>query len=274
MNLEGSKAIVTGASRGIGARIALALAGRGVDLALAARTQEDLVDVAERARARGVNAIAIPTDVTDPAQLGALADRAEAEVGPIDLLVNNAGFDRIAHFSLVEPVEIDSMFKTNVLSAIILTRLVIPGMIARRRGHVVNMGSASGKMAVPYMTVYSATKHALVGFSWSLRAELHEHGVGVSVVCPAFVREEGLFSRWNPSGETPAIARPVSVEAVVRAVIDVVERNRAEAIVARGVGKLTDVAHAISPDGAMQILRRGGLYALLRAEASRHSRTP
>ena len=274
MKLEGTNAIVTGASRGIGARIADALAERGVNLALAARTAADLEDVAAGARARGVTAVPIATDVTESKALRHLVDEATSRVGPIDLLVNNAGFDHIAHFASIAIEDIELMFRTNVLSAEILTRLVVPGMIERRRGHIVNMGSASGKMAVPYMTVYSSTKHALVGFSWSLREELREYGVGVSVVCPAFVKEDGLFARWNPSGDTPAVARPVPIDDVVRSVIDVIENDRAEAIVARGLGRVVDIAHAVSVDGAMRVPRRGGVFKMLRREASKNSDLP
>lgn len=274
MKLQGANAILTGASRGIGRHLAVALAGRGVNLALAARTRSDLDEVAAQAQARGVAAVAIPTDVTDPRELQVLAEEATRRIGPIDLLINNAGVDRIAHFSSMDVAEIESMFKTNVLSAQILTRLVVPGMIERRRGHIVNMGSASGKIGLAYMAVYASTKHALVGFSWSLRAELKPHGIGVSVVCPAFVREDGLFARWNPEGQTPLVARPVSVDDVVASVMDVVEKNRAEAIVAHALGKLSDVAHAISPDAAMRVSEKGGLFELLRKEASRQSDTP
>ncbi len=274
MKLQGTNAIVTGASRGIGAHVAHALAKRGVNLALAARTREDLEEVTARAQAHGITAVAIPTDVTESDQLRALVAEATERVGAIDLLVNNAGYDQIAHFASVELEGIERMFKTNVVSAEMLTRLVVPGMVERRRGHIVNMGSASGKAGVPYMTIYSSTKHALVGFSWSLRAELRSHGIGVSVVCPGFVKEDGLFARWNPSGDTPAVARPVSIGDVVAAVIDSVENDRAEVIVASGLGKLVDVGHAISPDFAMGIARKGGLHEFLRAEASRHRDEP
>lgn len=273
MKLTGKTAIVTGASRGIGVHLAEGLARKGVNLALAARSEADLESVAERARAAGVRALAIRCDVTTRPDLEDLVARTEAEIGPVDLLVNNAGFDHVVRFDELDIDDIETMWRTNVWSAHVLTRLVVPAMIRRRAGHVLNMASYSGKIGIAYMTLYSSTKHALVGFTWSLRAELAPHGIGVSAICPVFVNEGG-FLRWNPSAKTPALARPVSPAAVVRAAIRAVERNRPEVLVSRPPGKMMDVVYALSPDAGMRLLRTIGLYRFLERKASEHPPPP
>jgi short-subunit dehydrogenase len=269
MKLTASAGIITGASSGINARLAERLAQRGVKLALAARSEQKLEERAAKIRAAGGTAIAIPTDVTDEDALRELVGRAEAELGPIDLLVNGAGIERVVPFQHIDPADIAAIIATNITAIQALTRLVIPGLIERRRGHIVNLSSAAAKTAYPFNTVNAATKHAVVGFSWSLREELRPYGVGVSVVCPGFVKDVGLSSRWSV-GKPPAIAGSVSADKVADATIRVIERNRAEVIVSPGLGKTVDVFHAISPALSTFVARRGGLYRYLQREAERN----
>ncbi|HVF53414.1 MAG TPA: SDR family oxidoreductase [Actinomycetota bacterium] len=268
MNVSGANVVLTGASRGIGAYLAEGLARRGAHLALVARSEAELTEVANKAARHGRKAIPIVADVTKRADLKRIVSRATKELGSIDILINNAGRDRVAHFPTLDLDEIESMFRLNVIAVESLTRLVLPEMIARGRGHILNMSSLSGKTGVPYMTVYSSTKHALVGFSWSLRAEMKPYGIGVSVVCPGFVRA-GLFARWNPDGKTPALSKPVSPERVVDETIKAIEKNKAEVIVAPGLGKTADINFALSPDFTMAVIRKGGVYNFLRKVASK-----
>lgn len=266
MKLQGTVGIVTGASGGINGRLAERLAQRGVKVALAARTAGELDKRARLIRSQGGEAIAVPTDVTDTKDLQELIAGTESKFGPIDLLVNGAGIERVIEFQHIDPDDIASIITTNVLAIQMLTRLVAPGMIERRRGHIVNLSSAAAKTAYPFNTVNASTKHAVVGFSWSLREELRPHGVGVSVVCPGFVSDVGLSSRWSV-GKPPAIAGSVSADKVANATIRVIERNRAEVIVSPGLGKTVDVFHAISPALSTWVARRGGLYRYLQREA-------
>lgn len=271
MKLRGTVGILTGASRGIGVRIAEALAREGVNLALAARSAEDLEQTAARAQELGVRAVAVPTDVTKRADLETLVERARNELGPVDLLVNNAGIEHYVHYEEIDLDEIEAIMTTNVIAAQVLTRLVLPGMIERRRGHIVNVASLAGKTALPYNVVYASSKHALVGFSWSLREEVRPHGLGVSVVCPSFVSDTGLFARWSKGRNAPKLAGMVGPDKVTRAVIKAIESDRAEIIVARGLGKVTDVVHAISPELTTGIARRSGVYDMLAKAASRRN---
>jgi short-subunit dehydrogenase len=137
-------------------------------------------------------------------------------------------------------------------------------MVQRRRGHIVNIASVAGKTAVPYNAVYSSSKHGLVGFSWSLREEMKPLGVGVSVVCPGFVSDSGMFHHWSQGEKPPSVSRAVTPEKVGDAVVKAVEADKAEIIVARGLTKIVDITHAISPAFTTTIARRSGAYSFLK----------
>ena len=269
MNLNGRVGIVTGASRGLGTYIAEEMARRGSHLALAARNEEDLQRTAKDLERFGTHVIAVPTDVTKRADLKTLVRRTTRELGPVEVLVNNAGVEKLARFDQVDLEEIESIIKTNVTAVEVLTRLVVADMVQRRSGHIVNISSMAGKSAVPYNTVYASSKHALVGFSWSLRQELKGSGVGVSVICPIFVTEAGMYASWSDQNP-PAMTKAVTPSDVAAATIKAIERDLSEVSVARGLGRLADVVHAISPELAAAIARRAGLYDYL-AEAAKSS---
>ena len=263
MELAGKNAIVTGASRGLGVFIAQHLAVKGVNVALAARSAEELDDVARRVGTGTVRAVAIPTDVSRNEDLETLVEKATAELGPIDILVNNAGIEHYVDFPSVDPGLIEKIMRVNYLAPAYLTRLVLPSMIERRRGHVVNIASVAGKTAVPFNSIYSSSKHALVGLSWSLREEMRPHNVGVSVVCPGFVAEAGMFADWSHGRKPPGLTRAVPPERVADATIAAIEKNKAEIIVATGLTKVVDVFHALSPAFTTAIARRSGAYRFL-----------
>lgn len=266
MELSNTVGILTGASRGIGIFIAEALADNGLSLALAARSADELEQTAERIRGRGVKAIAIPTDVTKREGLMNLVDRTTRELGPIDLLINNAGVEMVGYFERLDPDGIERAIHINLTSLISLTRLVVPSMIERRRGHVCNIASAAGKAARPYGSVYAATKHGVVGFSWSLRAELEARGVEVSVVCPSYVSGVGMFARRD-AGKPPRALATCTPERVARQVVKSIETNRAEVVVGSPLVRFSDVVHALSPDLAISIGKRGP-YGFLKREAT------
>lgn len=260
MELRGTTGIVTGASRGIGVYLAEALAAKGVNLALAARSAEDLDKTAERLEPHGVKVCTVPTDVTKKDDLENLIDRTTSELGPIDLLVNNAGVERYQPFHEYNFDMIATIMQTNIVSVQWLTRLALPAMVERKKGHIVNIASVAGKMAVPYNSIYSSSKHALVGFSWSLREELMKFGIGVSVICPGFVADAGMFADWSKGKKPPGLANTVDPATVASEMIEAIEKNRGEVIVASPMMKLTKMMpHEVS--GAVG--RRSGGFGFL-----------
>jgi uncharacterized protein len=265
MNVRGTVGIVTGASRGLGVTIAERLARSGVDLAIAARSQEDLDKVAGDLERFGHRVLPVRTDITKLEDLENLVKRTSDELGPPDLLINNAGVERYGEFQKLDPVtDIADIIHTNLISAEQLARVVAPIMVERRKGHIVNISSMAGKTGVPYNSVYSSTKHGLVGFTWSLREELRQYGVGVSVVCPVFVTDDGMFYRWSQGEKPPSAAPAVTPAAVADAVMKAIESDKAEVLVTKGLGRIVDFVYAASPDAALGLSRRLGVFKFLK----------
>ena len=268
MDLQGRIGILTGASRGIGRVIASTLAKRGVSLALAARTEEGVKEAAEAVGRAGVRALPVRCDVTKHEDLERLVRVTREELGEPDLLVNNAGIETVAVFEELTPEEIEAVMTTNAIAPQWLARLVVPGMIARGRGHIVNISSLAGKTGPPHMATYAASKHALVGFSWCLRAELKPHGVGVSVICPGFIKEVGMYDEWSYDKPPPMALRAVDVETVASKVVKAIEQDLPEVVVTGSpASKVADVLHAVSPDAADRLMRTLGVHRYLTAEA-------
>jgi short-subunit dehydrogenase len=176
----------------------------------------------------------VPADVTDTAGLVDLVDHAEAELGPIDILVNNAGVEFGGPFEVQTRDELETTVAVNLLAVMELTRVVLPRMREHGGGHVVNVASMAGKIPSRSLASYSATKHGVVGFTHSLRAEYGDEPVGFSAICPIFVSRVGMYGRIEDQvGETPRGFETVPPEAVGSAVITAIREGRAEILVTR-----------------------------------------
>jgi short-subunit dehydrogenase len=270
VDLDGASVLLTGGSRGLGPYIARALLSRGARVTLSARSEDDLDRV--RATLPQDRVDVVPGDVTNEDDRASMVAGAEASFGPLDVLVNNAGLESVLPFGKYTEEDITGVITLNLDAPIQLCRLVVPGMVGRRRGFVVNMASLAGKVAVPYNTVYSATKAGLVGFTYSLRAELHGTGVSASVICPGFVAEAGMFAER----EHPEIPRGsgswTTPSRVAGAVVRAVERDLADVVVSGALGKIADVSVAVSPRLSDAIARRTSAYRVQRREAEAQSR--
>jgi len=229
-NLQDRVAVVTGASRGIGTYIAKELAKEGCHVVLAARTAPALEGLAEEIRAMGRRALAVACDVADGDSRRSLVSAATAEFGRIDILVNNAGIEVTAHFEDQDDEELDRIIRVNLIAPMQLTRLVLPGMLERKRGHIVNIASLAGKVPVPYSSPYAASKAGLIAFTEGLRAELQGTGVSASAICPGFVADAGMYANWERETGTKAsfLAGTVKPERVARDVVKAIRRNRPE----------------------------------------------
>jgi short-subunit dehydrogenase len=269
MELHDANVLLTGGSRGIGPHIARALLGRGARVTLAARSKDDLEEVRLRLGGDGV-AIA-PGDVTAGMDRARMVELAEEAFGPIDVLVNNAGIEFVRHFDDLSAEQIRDVVATNLEGPIQLTRLVVPGMLRRRRGHVVNVSSLAGKAAVPFNIVYAATKHGLEGFTLSLRAELRHSGVGASVVSPGYVLGEGMFAR-HVTHSRPKAGTGTTLRAVAAAVIKAIERDKPDLVASGFLPRLSDLSVAISPQVTEAIAWKIGGYEPMRREAEAHRR--
>jgi short-subunit dehydrogenase len=255
-DLRGQNAIVTGASAGLGVEIARALAARGVHLTLAARRLEPVQALATELARAGVKTRAIQADVNEAEDRERLVAEAESALGPTDILINNAGVEVPSRFNHIADADIAEMINTNVLARMRLAKLVLPGMLARGRGHIVNHGSMSGKVPVAGSSVYAASNAAVGQWSRSLREELRGTGVSVSVVCAIYVTEVGVYAWKNM--RAPWLLREVTPRAVVRAFMAALERDQAEVLVTQLPVRPLLALAALSPGLESWILRTFG----------------
>jgi short-subunit dehydrogenase len=218
--LTGEVAIVTGASSGIGAATARELGRRGATVVLAARRVGLLEAQVRSIREVGGEAIAIPADMADGSDVTMLAERTFAAFGRVDVLVNNAGAFWSTSLASSSPDQIARLAQVNLIGAMLLTRAVLPGMLERRHGAIISVGSLSGRVAME--PLYSATKYGLRGFSLALRRQLTGTGISVSLVSPGNINTE--MTRH-------IAARLPEPSLVATAIADIVRHPRREVIV-------------------------------------------
>jgi len=187
MRLKGKVAIVTGASRGIGRAIAACFAREGAALVLVARGQRGLRDVAAEATALGAEVVAVQADVAHPPAVATMARRALARFKKIDLLVNNAGIGTFAPFLKLRIPDWDRLMAVNLRGPFLCTRAVLPSMIRRRQGCIINIASVAALRGFADCSAYSASKGGLLGFSRALAAEVRPYDIRVMVICPGAV---------------------------------------------------------------------------------------
>ena len=186
-DLKNKNALITGAGKGIGKAIALALAKEGVNIILVARTQEEIDSVAAKVRSLRVKALAITADVADINSVNAAVEKALAEFGTIDILINNAGIATFGKFLELEPTDWERIIQVNLMGTYYMTRAVLPNMIERQTGDIINISSTAGLSGNALTSAYSASKFAVLGLTESLMQEVRKHNIRVTALTPSTV---------------------------------------------------------------------------------------
>ena len=229
--LRGGMALVTGASGGIGRQIARRLAAEGMDVVVSGRREDALAEAVAELRALGVKAEAVPAELGERDQVESLIERCEAALGPIDVLVNNAGIETVGAFTAYTPEQLSAMVDVNLTAPMLLAHRALPGMLERGRGHVVFISSLAGKVGPAYNEPYAATKAGLIGLNQSLRAEYRSAPVGFSVVCPGFVAGDGMYQRMVEEGiSSNRLMGETTLEKVASRVVEAVQEDRPEIV--------------------------------------------
>lgn len=259
-NLAGKRALVTGAASGIGREIALRLAREKVDLLLVDVNQVGLQAVAAEAGALGVDAETMRCDLRQTAEVESLVDHAVERWAGVDILVNNAGITFYGITHQMPPDECDNLLATNLAGPVTLTHRLLPWMLARPQAHVLNVCSVLGLVGLPRVALYCTTKFAMVGFSESLRAEYGRQGLGVTALCPGFVKTN-LFSSARPMVDGGQTRKPpgfmcATPESIARHAVRAIVRNRRR-VVAEPFARLTYGIKCLAPGAMDWALRLG-----------------
>ncbi|MEE8335587.1 MAG: SDR family NAD(P)-dependent oxidoreductase [Candidatus Neomarinimicrobiota bacterium] len=264
-NLKGKLALITGASRGIGQYIAKTLAGQDITTILVARSRTGLLKTQEEIKALGRTCRILPWDLTDTSNLKNLVDAAE-KFGEIDILVNNAGIENYNNYESVSFLELTSIVNTNLLAPLELSRLILPSMVKRGKGHIVTIASLAGRKGVAYNSIYSASKAGLVMWTDGLRQELAGKGVFISSICPGFISEAGMF--FDGHLDPPRLLGTSTPQKVADAVLKALRQGSSELIVNKGPIRPLLALAQIMPHLGDKILKLFGVPALARKRIS------
>jgi short-subunit dehydrogenase len=254
VKIAGQRVLLTGATGGIGVAVARRLAAGGARLVLSGRKVDVLASLAAE-----LGAELVPADLSDPAEV----DRLVEQAGRIDILIANAGLPASGRLATYTTAQIDRALDVNLRSPIVLAHALTPAMVARGHGHVVFMSSIAGKAAAPGTALYNATKFGLRGFSLALRADLRSQGVGVSAIFPGFVRDAGMYA--DTGLKLPPGVGTRTPEEVAEAVVEAIDRNKAELDVAPLSMRLAGVLCGVVPELAAHVSRLLGSNRISRS---------
>jgi uncharacterized protein len=272
LDLNGANVLVTGGSRGIGPQIARALSHHGARLGLVARSGSELDAVAAELAADGAVAVPIAGDVTSAEDRWRVVAMAENELGPLDVLVNNAGGDPQREFHRLTEGEIYEVIELNLTSAVLLGRIVLPGMLERGRGHIVNVSSMAGRTAFPYSEAYGAAKDGLIGFTRVLRGDYRHRGVSASALILGPIREAGVGARTAEELDLRLPRLMATPADVGKATIRAIRRDKAEIAVLRGPGRTLRAIMDRFPGLGPALNRLGGAQKTMLAVAELRER--
>jgi len=216
-DLRGRVALVTGGGRGIGRAIALAVARAGADVAIVARTRGEVEEVAGALSALGRRALAVEADLAERSAPAAVAAKVALDLGPIDVLVNNAGVDASGPVQRIDDATWDRVMAVNVTAPFLLVRACLPSMYARGFGRILNVASVAGRIGLKYGAAYSASKHALVGLTRSIAAECGRKGVTANAIAPSWTEtrmmDDAILAVARATKRSPEDARAALLQA-------------------------------------------------------------
>lgn len=206
--ITGKNAIITGAGRGIGRATAIAFAKEGIHVGLIGKTAANLKKVAEELREYGVNVSLAAADVSDNASVISAVEHVKSELGPIDILINNAGIGKFGKFLELSPEEFKHIIDVNLMGIYYVTRAVLPEMIERQTGDIINISSTAGQKGAPVTSAYSASKFGVLGLTESLMLEVRKHNIRVSALTPSTVATDLAFEENLTDGNPDKVIQP------------------------------------------------------------------
>ncbi len=214
-NLTGKTALITGAGRGIGRATAIAFAKEGINVGLVGRTAANLEEVAKELSQYGVNVTMATADVSDNESVIAAVEHVKAELGPIDILINNAGIGKFGKFLELSPEEFKNIIDVNLMGVYYVTRAVLPEMIERQAGDIINISSTAGQKGAPVTSAYSASKFGVLGLTESLMLEVRKHNIRVSALTPSTVATDLAFAENLTDGNPEKVMQPEDLAEVM-----------------------------------------------------------
>jgi short-subunit dehydrogenase len=266
--MEPRTAIVTGASYGIGEHIARELAVRGFDLLLVARSGPKLGRLADELRRQGRRVELAPVDLGDRDAAERIAAAAASKLGSVDVLVNNAAVELQRRFHTLSTDEIANVLQVDLLTPIELSRLLLPQMLDRGYGRIVNISAIAGRVGFPFTEAYAASKDGLIAFSRVLRNDYRDTGVSASAIVLGAVRDAGLGQRTlDETGLEASTAFMVKPERVAKAVVRAIEKDKAEIVVMRGPGRVLKALMDLFPGLGAALNRISGSEKLMSSVA-------
>jgi len=265
--LKGMAVLITGGSRGIGPVVAEALAKQGADIALVARSKTGLDEVATRIEEMGVKTLIMPIDLRQPSKREELVTDVMRQFGKIDILVNNAGLETEGAYVELPWPSIQETIEVNLVAPMALTYLVLPGMLERRTGYIVNIASIAAKSGAPYAATYSGTKAGLAEWTRALRLELAGTGICFSTIFPGYVREVGMFAKFGMNA--PWIVGSCTPSQVAKAVVNAIEKGRIEKIINSRPLRYSFILNELSPTIGDWLMRISGVVDFQRRKVGK-----
>lgn len=254
--LTNKTVLLTGAAGGIGAFVARSLAEAQATVVCVGRSPKPLQALKAEIEAKGGKAIALPFDLQHLEDMPTLVCNIEEAVGPVDVLINNAAIEKLRPFQNYSLADIQATALTNLLAPMALCQILLPGMLDRQSGHIVNISSGAGKRGAPFNSVYSATKAGLINWSDALRLELSDSSVNVSIVCPG-ITDAGMFHALET--EAPDGMKITPPEEVANAIIAAIENNQPEVVLDGIVNRVFAALCQLSPQSGDLILQKVGV---------------